>query len=299
MAIRFGTQPIAWTNDDDRSLGAHISLEQCLTEAKAAGFDGIEKGHKMPNDPVGLASALYPHGLAFVSAWHSTNLLVQSMAEEKAALQAHINLLKPMGCAVWIACETSNAIHGADGTPLSQRATLPSGDWAAFAKGLNELAKFSADQGLDMVYHHHMGTIVQTGDEIARLMDETSDDVKLLLDTGHATFGGSDPVKLYKTYAGRIRHIHCKNVRPKVMAESLKGDWSFLESVRQGIFTVPGDTEGGVDFKGVLAAAAEAKYRGWVVVEAEQDPSKAVPLVYQTLGAKTLRGLAHEVGLVG
>lgn len=299
MAIRFGTNPIAWTNDDDRSLGAHISLEQCLTEAKQAGFDGIEKGHKMPNDPVGLAQTLYPHGLAFVSAWHSTNLLTHTLEEEKAALQAHLNFLKPMGCTVVIVCETSNAIHGADGTPLSQRPVLPVREWTDFARRLSELGRLSADQGVDLVYHHHMGTIVQTGAEIDQLMTEADDTVKLLLDAGHATFGGADPVALAKAYGPRIRHIHCKNIRADVMAKSQGEDWSFLKSVREGVFTVPGDPEGCVHFRAVLQAAADADYRGWLVVEAEQDPLKAHPLTYQTLGAKTLRELAFEVGLKG
>ena len=109
--IRFGTNPIAWSNDDDRSLGAHISLEQCLREAGAIGFDGIEKGHKMPSDPAELKAALAPHGLSFVSGWHSLNLLSRSVEAEKAAIQPHPALPKAMGCTVCIVCATSPALH--------------------------------------------------------------------------------------------------------------------------------------------------------------------------------------------
>jgi len=299
MAIRFGTNPIAWSNDDDRTLGAHISLEQCLSEAKQAGFDGIEKGHKMPNEAVALANTLMPHGLAFVSAWHSTGLLTRSLPDEKAALQAHIDLLKPLGCTVAIVCETTNAIHGDDAVSLATRPLLPVREWADFGHRLTELGHFIADQGLDLVYHHHMGTIVQSGEEIDRLMNDTDESVKLLLDTGHATFAEADPVALAKTYGSRIRHIHCKNIRAEVMQQALAEGWSFLTAVRAGVFTVPGDPEGCVNFKAVLQAAADAHYRGWLVVEAEQDPLKAHPLTFQTLGAKTLRALAHDVGLKG
>ncbi len=122
--IRFGTNPIAWSNDDDRSLGGHISLEQCLREAGAIGFDGIEKGHKMPSDPAGLKAALEPHGLSFVSGWHSLNLLSRSVAAEKTTIQPHLDLLKAMGCEVCIVCETSNAIHTDDTVPLADKPVL-------------------------------------------------------------------------------------------------------------------------------------------------------------------------------
>ncbi|HWT61999.1 MAG TPA: myo-inosose-2 dehydratase, partial [Ochrobactrum sp.] len=110
--ILYGTNPIAWSNDDDRSLGAHISLDQCLDEASKIGFDGIEKGHKFPQVAGELKAVLEPRNLRFVSGWHSLNLLTNSVEDEKAAMQPALDLLKAMGCKVIIVCETSNAIHG-------------------------------------------------------------------------------------------------------------------------------------------------------------------------------------------
>ena len=297
--IRYGTNPIAWTNDDDRRIGAHISLEQCLDDAANIGFDGIEKGHRFPTTAQGLRGVLDPRGLKFISGWHSTNLLVNPVAAEIAAMQPFLDLLRAMGSTVIIVCETSNAIHGADDTPLSARPRLPDADWPAFGAGVEALAAHAAAQGITLVYHHHMGTIVQTEAEIDRLMLETGPHMHLLLDTGHCYFGGGDPARLARNHMGRVRHIHAKNVRPAVMAGVWAQDLSFLEGVRRGVFTVPGDPEGGVDFPPVLRIAAGHGYQGWLVIEAEQDSAVRNPYEYQSLGLRSLRAYAQASGLDG
>lgn len=295
--IFYGTNPIAWSNDDDQTLGAHISLEQCLDECASIGFDGIEKGHKFPTTVDGLKGALSPRGLKFVSGWHSTNLLVNDLETEKAAMQPFLDVLKGMGCKVIIVCETSNAIHGADGTAVNDRPVLADADWPAFAAGIEALAAFTAAQGITLVYHHHMGTIVETEAEIDRLMALTGPHMHLLLDTGHCTFGGGDPLAVAERHMGRVAHIHAKNIRPVIMQDVREKRLSFLEGVRRGVFTVPGDPEGCVDFTPVLKVAADHGYRGWLVIEAEQDPSVRNPLKYQTMGLACLKHFARQAGL--
>ena len=295
--ILYGTNPIAWSNDDDQTLGAHISLEQCLTEAGQIGFDGIEKGHKMPTDPAALQAVLAPHGLRFVSGWHSLNLLAHSVEAEKRAIQPHLDLLKAMGCKVCIVCETSNAIHGANDTPLSESPILPMDQWAKFGADVEAIAEFVAAQGLDMVYHHHMGTVVETPEEIDLLMAHTGPATKLLFDTGHCFYGGGDPAEVAARHIGRVRHLHAKNVRPAIRDQVWDQGLSFLEGVRRGVFTVPGDAEGGVDFAPVLKLAADAGYQGWLVIEAEQDSAVRIPLEYQSLGLKSLKAMARAAGL--
>jgi inosose dehydratase len=295
--IRYGTNPIAWTNDDDRSLGAHISLKQCLDETAAIGFDGIEKGHKLPTTTEGLRAELDPRGLKFISGWHSTNLLINDLETEKAAMQPALDLLKAMGCKVIIVCETSNSIHGNDAIPVNDRPQLRSADWKLFAQGIEALAAHSAAQGITMVYHHHMGTIIETEWEIDRLMALTGPHLHLLLDTGHCYFGGGDPLRLAKRHMGRVGHIHAKNIRPDVLHNVRELGLSFLEGVRRGVFTVPGDGEGIVDFPSVLEVAATHGYSGWLVIEAEQDPSVRNPFEYQTMGLRALRAFARRAGL--
>lgn len=295
--ILYGTNPIAWSNDDDRTLGAHITLEQCLDEAARIGFDGIEKGHKFPTTVEGLKAVLDPRGLRFVSGWHSTNLLVNSLDSEKAAMQPFLDVLKGMGARVIIVCETSNAVHGNDAVALKDRPRLADDRWAAFGAGVEALAQFAAAQGITLVYHHHMGTIVETEDEIDRLMALTGPATHLLLDTGHCRFGGGDPARLARRHMARVGHIHAKNVRPAIMAEVRDQGLSFLQGVRRGVFTVPGDSEGGVDFAPVLKTAAEHGYSGWLVIEAEQDAALRNPFQYQSLGLKSLKAMARAAGL--
>ncbi|MCA3487914.1 MAG: myo-inosose-2 dehydratase [Rhodobacter sp.] len=295
--ILYGTNPIAWSNDDDRTLGAHITLEQCLDEAARIGFDGIEKGHKFPTTVEGLKAVLDPRGLRFVSGWHSTNLLVNSLDSEKAAMQPFLDVLKGMGARVIIVCETSNAVHGNDAVALKDRPRLADDRWAAFGAGVEALAQFAAAQGITLVYHHHMGTIVETEDEIDRLMAVTGPATHLLLDTGHCRFGGGDPARLARRHMARVGHIHAKNVRPAIMAEVRDQGLSFLQGVRRGVFTVPGDSEGGVDFAPVLKTAAEHGYSGWLVIEAEQDAALRNPFQYQSLGLKSLKAMARDAGL--
>lgn len=295
--IRYGTNPIAWTNDDDHTLGDHISLETCLSDAAAIGFDGIEKGRKFPADPETLRSTLAAHGLDFVSGWHSLNLLTHSVEAEKAAIAPHLALLKHCGCSVVIVCETSNAIHGDPAAPLSASPRLPADAWPKFCADVEAIAEHCAAEGLTLAYHHHTGTVVETPDEVAAFMANAGPKTRLLFDTGHYLVGGGDPTEGAARYMDRTVHIHTKNVRPAVMAEAHEKGFSFLDAVRHGIFTVPGDPEGGIDFLPVLKTAAAHNYDGWLVVEAEQDPDVRNPRKYQTLGHDTLRTLARDAGL--
>ncbi|MBB4955099.1 inosose dehydratase [Agrobacterium vitis] len=295
--ILYGTNPIAWSNDDDRTLGAHISLDQCLNETSKIGFDGIEKGHKFPQEPVALKAVLEPRGLRYVSGWHSLNLLTNSIEDEKVAMQPALDLLKAMGSKVIIVCETSNAIHGDDGKPVNDRPKLADSEWASFGAGVEALAEFAASQGIALVYHHHMGTIVESEEEIDKLMANTGPHAKLLLDTGHCLFGGGNPERVAANYMGRVGHIHAKNIRPVIAKQVRDEKLSFLEGVRRGVFTVPGDSEGGVNFPPVLKIAAEHGYEGWLVIEAEQDPDVRNPYDYQSLGLASLKAMAKAAGL--
>jgi len=290
MSLRLGINPLTWTIDDLPEVGGETTLETCLTEARAAGFEGVELGCKFPRTAPELRAALAPHGLALVSGWYSANLLQRDAAEEFDAMRPHRELLSALGCDVVVVAETTRCIHGERGTRLSQRPVLAPPDWPRFAARLEELGARLQDAGLALAYHHHMGTVVQTEDEVDRLMDSCDDAVSLLLDTGHLTFAGGDPVRTAARHAARIAHVHCKDVRSAVLARSLNRDSSFLDAVLDGVFTVPGD--GNVDYPAVLAPIARAGYAGWLVVEAEQDPAVAPSAEYANLGYRNLRRLA-------
>lgn len=294
MVVRLGINPIAWSNDDLRELGMATPLETCLREAHQAGFAGIELGHKFPRTVPELRAVLARHDLALVSGWYSSSLLTRDAAAEMVAMRPHLDLLKALGCTVLILAETSNAVHASRSMPLSQRPRLTRADWPRFSERLTELAAMTAAEGVSTAYHHHMGTVIESGDEIDRLLTTTGSALKLLLDTGHATFGGADPVALARRWCPRIAHVHCKDVRPDTMEQARRGDWSFLDAVVAGVFTVPGD--GMVDFTAALRALSG--YSGWLVIEAEQDPQKANPLRYAAMGRQNLARAAREAGIV-
>ena len=295
--IRYGTNPIAWSNDDDWSIGDHLSLEDCLGDCQRIGFDGIEKGHKMPDDGAALKARLGEYGLGFVGAWHSTNILANDIETEKRALKTFAEFLRAAGGDHINACECSNTVHGSDGVPVNDRPVMSDAEWDRFSQGYEELSAYAAELGVTMGYHHHMGTIIESASDIDRFMEMAGPHTRLLLDTGHAWFGGADPEEIARKYMDRVTHIHCKNVRPEIAREVREQELSFLEGVRRGAFTVPGDAEGAVDFAPVLKVAAEHGYSGWVVIEAEQDSAVRNPFEYQSLGLRTLREIARDVGL--
>ena len=291
--IRIGANPICWSNDDLPEIGGDIPLEQCLSEAREIGLEGMEKGNKFPATAPGLKAKLGEFGLKFISGWYSTFLLERDADAEFAAAQADLKLRKDAGAEVLIVCECTRAVHGAKSTPLSKRPTLTNAEWAVFLPRMTRFAELVKGFGLQVVYHHHMGTVVQTAAEVDRFMAGVGPAVKLLLDTGHITWAGGDAVRVANTYADRIGHIHAKDVRPAVAAKALAEDWSFLDSVLAGVYTVPGD--GPIDFVGVFKALP--RYSGWVVIEAEQDPKKADPKRYVTLGYDNLKRFLKEAGL--
>ena len=290
MSIRLGVNPIMWSNDDMRELGAEVPLETCLAQARQIGFEGIELGHKFPRDPLQLTTILGRFGLACVSGWYSARLLERDAAAELASLRPHLDLLKAAASPVLVFAEVSGAIHGDFRSPLSARPLLKASQWREFGRRLTQLAAWTAAEGVRLAYHHHMGTVVQSQEDIDTLMDATGADVGLLLDTGHAAFAGADPVALARRYAPRIAHVHAKDLRAGVCERARDGDWSFLRAVLEGVFTVPGD--GSVDFDEVLGELRD--YSGWVVLEAEQDPKKADPMTYASLGFGNLRRLVTE-----
>jgi myo-inosose-2 dehydratase len=291
--IRIGVNPIGWSNDDLRTLGGDTPLETCLAEAASVGFEGIELGHKFPREAAALKAALAPYGLACVTGWHSGGLLRHDAAAELAAMRPHLDLLKAMGSPVLVFAETTGAIHGDLDAPLSKRPPMPPEAWPEFGRRLTDVAQATLAEGVRLVYHHHMGTVVQSAADIHALMAMTGPAVGLLLDTGHATWGGANPAALATHYRERIFHVHAKDVRREVMQRAGAGDWSFLRSVVEGVYTVPGD--GMVDYPAVFKALPG--YSGWVVIEAEQDPQKANPLEYAEKGFAHLKRYLAAAGL--
>lgn len=291
MMVRIGINPLTWTNDDLPALGEENSLETCLSEAKLAGYEGVELGRKFPRDAAVLGPMLKRFELSLISGWYSARLVERSVEEEIKAANAHLTLLRTLGAKVMVFAEVSRCVHADRSIPLSKRPQLAPKEWKPFCERLDAMANHLEKNGLKMAYHHHMGTLIQAEHEVDRMMGSTKS-VGLLLDTGHLTFAGGDPLRALKRHAKRIVHVHCKDIRKDRLAQALKNDWSFLEAVMGDVFAVPGD--GSIDFDPILGNLAEKQYAGWLVVEADQDPAKAHPLTHARIGHDCLRPLARR-----
>lgn len=292
--VRIGINPITWSNDDVPELGGDTPLEVCLSETRQAGYAGTELGGKFPRRSAELKPIMQRYGLAVISGWYDGRCDEKDVDAEMDAIMPHLQLLKDMGSTHVVYADTSRGRHNAIWGPISQRPALSEGEWPAYGRKLTALAERMADFGVRMAFHHHMGTIVETDAEVGLLMRHTGEAVGLLYDTGHSIFSGGDPLALVKAQVKRVVHVHCKDARKAVLERARAEDMSFMGAVMEGIFTVPGD--GSIDYPAILRVLADNGYSGWLVVEAEQDPSKANPLTYATMGFQNLSRMARQAG---
>ena len=280
--VKLGIAPIGWCNDDMPDLGAENTFRQTVSEMALAGFTGCEIGNKYPSDPVDLKKQLQLRGMTIASRWFSSFLLTQPLEQVKADFEKELDFLAAVGCNRINVSEQSYSIQGQLDTPVltgGHKHIMDDREWQLLCDGLNALGRIAADRGFKLCFHHHMGTVVQTAEETDRMMANTDPRyVFLCYDTGHFTFAGEDPLAMLKKYVSRVGHVHLKDMRLPVVEEARKNNWSFLQAVRNGAFTVPGD--GDVDFDPVFRVLEEAGYEGWLLVEAEQDPARADPLEY-------------------
>lgn len=289
MTIRWGVSPIGWANDDLPALGAGTSLDTILSDAHAIGFAGIELGHLFPRDAASLRPVMARHALALIGGWYGTRLLTRDADAEIAAMTPHLDLLVALGADVVVVAETGNAVHTDRKHPLGAPPRLAPHDWPAFGRALDRVAAHIAGRGLRMAYHHHLGTVVETVVDLNRLLAETGPQVGLTIDTGHALYGGIDPVAVVRDWPARIAHVHVKDVRIARHMAVRDAGGSFLDGVVAGMFTTPGD--GDQDYRPFVAALRAIGYAGWVVVEAEQDPALADPRIYAQSGLRTMQRL--------
>ncbi|MCF2447740.1 myo-inosose-2 dehydratase [Dyadobacter sp. CY345] len=292
--IKLGVAPINWTNDDMPELGGENTFEQCISEMALAGFTGCEVGNKFPRDTEVLKKALNLRGLQICNQWNSYELTTKSLEENIKNFTALLDFLETMGAKVIGGGEVGNSCQGEMTVPVFEGKGMLNTDaeWISFTNGLNELGKIARSRGMKLAFHHHMGTCVQSIAETDRLMAETDpENVYLNYDCGHFYFAGEDPVEALKKYIGRTAHIHLKDIRPNVLQRVHDEKLSFLTAVKQGVFTVPGDSEGCIDFPSLFDVIKESDYRGWIVLEAEQDPAVANPLEYAQIARKFFKNL--------
>jgi len=294
MKIKLGIAPIAWSNDDMPELGGDTPIETCLEEASLAGFSGIELGGKFPRNPGIIKFLLSKYNLSLPGGWYGSKLRDRNLEDEWKSMQDQIDLLKFIGSEVFIFADVSGSIQGSAETNLSKRPQLNQTEWKEYCNKISEIANRLFEVGLPMSYHEHMGTIIQTETDIEKFMNLTNEKTFLLYDTGHLLFAQIDYLKILEKYISRINHIHCKDIRKNILTNSLERDLSFRNSFLDGVFTVPGD--GCIDYEPIIKILFQNDYEKWLIIEAEQDPSKAIPFEYAKIGFSYLKKIVIEKG---
>ena len=294
MELKFGMSPISWTNDDLPELGGETSLETCLKETRQAGYTGTELGGKFPRNEENLRKVLAEHDLKLVSGWYSGELMNNSLDVELERVKPQLELYAALDAPVLVYGETWQTVQNRRNEPLANKPVMADSDFPAYGERLTGLAEYCASQGVPLTLHHHMGTAVETQHELDLVMENSSDAVGLLLDTGHLLFAGGDVQAVIERHGHRINHVHTKDIRKDIMQTVDRSRDSFLDCVLNGVFTVPGD--GMIDYFSVMQALADKGYEGWVIVEAEQDPAEADPYEYACIGYHALEKAAVAAG---
>lgn len=295
MSIQVGISPICWQNDDLPDLTRDFTMAQALQEAREIGYTGVERGQRMPQDTDSLGAYLTACDIALCGGWCSGALLENDAVAERRNVIDQVDQFIALNAPCIVYAECSNTIQSQAGVPLSTRPELSKDEIRAYAGRLSELAKWMRDRGMPLAYHHHMGTIIQSEEDVNWLLEFSAPEVQLCFDTGHLHFAGGDVMATLDRWGERVQHVHFKDVRTAVVAEMRARDQAFLDAVVAGAFTVPGD--GAIDFGEVARALKTIDYSGWIVVEAEQDPAKAPPFEYSQKGYHHILDVCAAAGL--
>ena len=293
--VKIGISPICWQNDDLPDITDVYTMRQALQEGRQIGYIGVERGQRMPQDTEGLRAYLNQYDIALCGGWCSGATLLNDFVEETQAIREQVNQFKALNAPCIVYAECSNTIQSQQNVPVKNRPTLSKDEMKEYAKRLSEVAKWSVEQGMPMAYHHHMGTIVETEEDINWLMEFSSPELELCFDTGHLLFAGGDVNATLDRWSHRVRHVHFKDIRPDVVEDIKLRNRSFLDAVLAGAFTVPGD--GCIDFQAVANKLKAMDYNGWIVVEAEQDPKLAQPFEYSKMGYNHILEACANAGL--
>jgi inosose dehydratase len=282
--IRVGNAPCSW-GVIENVAGDTAGYRRVLDEMAETGYTGTELGDWgfMPTDPAALRAELDGRDLALLASFSTPWL--QDAARHRQGQDDAVRIAKLLAA---VGGPDTMVVLGNDpyGDPVRGRMAgritpaqgLTDEQWTVFARAANDLARRVRDEaGIRTVIHQHLGTLIETGAEVRRLLDMT--DPSLLgacLDTGHWTFGtGEDPADAVRELGDRIWHVHFKDCDPLVMAESRAQEWDGLTSTGHGVFCELGT--GCVDFPGVLGALEEIGYDGWIVVEQDILPGMGNP----------------------
>ncbi len=298
MAIRAANAPVSWGIMESIELPPEYPYSRVLDEIAQAGYSGTELGPYgfLPTDPQRLRHELERRGLTLCSAFVAIHLGDKSAhAEGCAHVERTAKLLRQAGCHLLILSDeiTPERSDVAGRQPEANRLSWNEEEWQAAENAIRQITSLCSRQGLKVAFHHHVGTHVETPEEIDRLLSlKSAEDLGLCLDTGHCAYGGGDPVTVLERYAEGVRCVHLKDCHAERLEEARRQHMDFHSAVTHGVFAPVGG--GMVDFARIVALLRQYRFDGWAVVEMDVLPGGRdadSPLANAITGREFLRRL--------
>src|ERR1700687_1693474 len=295
--FHFACAPDSWGVLDYSGPSWNQSYEKMLDEMVWAGYTGTELGPYgfFPTDPAVLKPQLDKRKLKLLGSFVPVVLSdpasagiavehIRKVGDLLAALKAPFLVLAD--------AQSEERNRSSERVPKDGSAGLTAAQWKNVAHVVEEAAKVSAEFGLDLVFHPHVATFVETPKECERFFDATAHtNIGLCLDTGHCVYGQGNSVAEAEKYKSKLRLIHIKDCDLKVLEEARRNKWTFEEAIEQKVFTIIG--QGSIDFPAFFGRLARKGYLGWSVVEQDvkfDDPT-IVPAESVAASLKYLQGV--------
>ncbi len=265
--IRVGTASVNWGFDPLYTWVATPAFEQMLNEMVEAGYSATEISYHFPDDVEVVALELRRRQLRATATFHAVN--VRDRANHEAALKSSTRAaerLRGLGADVLILADEPSPARLKVAGQVGRYDKLSDASWRSMADGFQRIAEALASIGISVAVHPHVGTYVETRDEIDRLCDLTRESpIMLCPDTGHLVYAGVDPQRLFSDYLKRIGYVHLKDVNAAVLERVRREHIDFVEAVRLGMFVELG--RGMVSIDRIITALCGGRYSGWLIVE--------------------------------
>jgi inosose dehydratase len=285
-ASRIAGAPISWGVCEVPGWGHQLAPDRVLTEMRAVGLVATEVGPDgfLPADPAELAHTLAGHDLHAVGGFVPVVLHVPSH-DPTPAVDRVLDGFEAADARTLV-LSADSGLAGYDSRPV-----LDDEGWRTLLGNLDRLMTLAAARGITAVLHPHVGTMIENGDEVRRVLDGSG--IALCLDTGHLLIGGTDPADLARQVPERIAHTHMKDVDARYARRVQGGELTYTEAVREGMYRPLGS--GDVDVAAIVEHLEGRGYGGWYVLEQDTilpgDPSGEGPVSDVRTSAEYLRGL--------
>ena len=284
LSERIAGAPISWGVCEVPGWGHQLRPERVLEEMQQLGLSATEFGPVgfLPHDPTERRHILLAHGLTAVGGF--VPVVLHKPFDPALVLTAVMTEFVATGASTLVLA----AATGLDGYDV--RPSLGASEWRSLLSALDSISRLAAELGIQAVLHPHVGTVVETADEVERVL--AGSEIALCLDTGHLLIGGADPLNLARQAGGRVGHVHLKDVHADLADRVRNGQLTYSSAVREGLYPVLGT--GDVDIAGVVSSLEYTGYDGWYVLEqdvtleaepADRGPAAAVEAAIQYVTA--------------